>query len=735
MSISTPMGRAITMSEDMTDSLENFLTPRSIALIGASDRSAYSRGAFTTAQTLGFTDRVHMVNRSGAPAHGRPAVRKCTQISGPVDTAVVMVPAEGVKDALTDAAAAGIRYAVILTSGYQEIGEHGAQAQKDLVAHARKLDLRIMGPNCLGFINYLDRIGACAMRPEVPPRPGGMAIVSQSGAIGSSIGRFAHQQGIGVSHLASTGNESDLDICSVAHCLLDDDRVRSMVLFVETIRHPQRFISMAERAQRLERPIVVLKIGSGALTAKVARAHTGALVGDDRVFEEVCRKYGLIRVDSMEAAVTTAGLAVHTGPIKTGGVGIVSISGGACEIIADVADKRGVPLADFTPETLARLREIMPAIGTAQNPLDVTGAVVRDPSLFERAIAVVARDAGVGLIGCVQALPSNETHQIGANRELLRAVATGLNAAPVPGALVNQVSTPVTEYGSRAMEESGLKHVTGGLNAFLEAAGCLIRWSRQLHRSAQQARSVAPRVPPLQGGRPLSEFDTLKYLGEAGVPVVPAKLATNEREAVEAARAFDSGAVVKIASPDIAHKSDVGGVLLNLHGEAAVAAAFRAVITNGRTKCPGAHIDGAIVAPMRTGGLELIVGVARDPVWGPVLAVGFGGIWVEALNDTQLRLLPVTHEEIVAALSQLRASRLLRGYRGTPEADLNAVASAVVRIGEAALVLGEGLTALEVNPLFVKGAQVEALDALVVWSGSDATPEAAGGGDSAAPVH
>lgn len=691
--------------------LGSFLRPRTVALLGASDKSAWSRSAFTAAQALGFTERLHMVNRSATPAHGKPAVKRCVELGTAVDTAVVMLPAEAVPDALSDAAEAGIRNAVLLSSGYGETGGAGATLQAELLAHARALGIRIMGPNCLGFINYLDGIAACAMRSDIPPRPGPMAIVSQSGAIGSGISRFAHQQGMGISHLVCTGNEVDLDVSSIADALLDDERVRSIVMFIETVRNPDRFIAMAQRARRLERPVVVLKIGSSELTAKVAQAHTGALVGDDRVFDEVCRKHGVIRVNSIEDAAITGSLVAHTGPVRRGGLGVVSISGGACEIIADAADREGVPLAEFAPETMAALRDVMSAFATPHNPLDITGAAVRDPALFERTLAVVARDPGIGLVGCVQALPANETHQVGANRELLLHVARGLNASPVPGVMVNQAMTPVTDVGAQAMADSGLRHVSGGLNAFVGAVGRIFRWSRSLGTTEELTSTPAP-----SSARPTTEHETLGYLASHGVPVMPAELVTSAAAAAAAAKRIGGAVVVKIASADIAHKSDVGGVLLNLRGEDGAASGYTTVVANARAKLPDARIDGAIVAPMRSGGLELIVGVARDPVWGPVLAMGLGGVWVEILKDTQLRLLPLTKADVIAALEQLRASKLLKGYRGTPAADLDAVAEAIVRIGEAALALGPDLAALEVNPLYVNGSHVEALDALAVWN-------------------
>jgi len=697
-------------SDSAARPLANFLTPKGVVLIGASDRSAFSRTAFAAGSVIGYDERFFLVSRAGGEAHGRPTATDIRDYSGEVDTAVFMIPADGVMAKVAEAAEAGVRYAIVLASGFGELGSEGRAKQDALLAEMQRYGIRMMGPNCLGFINYLDRTAASTMKSQVPLRVGNLAIISQSGAIASGMARFAHQQGIGLSHIVATGNEADIDFTEIAAEIIRDDRVGGLAFFIETVRNPDRFLAMAELAQQNSKPLVMIKVGASALSAQAAVAHTGALVGDDKAFDAVCQHFGIIRVQSLEDAVLTAGLAAHTGRLGRGGLGVLSISGGACEIVADAAEAAGVDLVTFAPETLGRLSEILPDFGTAHNPLDVTGGVVANPELFEQALTVVGEDPGVAMVGVVQPLPASEDHRVGQNRQLLHALGQGFKKIGVPGTLVNQAVTPVTEVGAAAIAEAELPHVIGGLNTFVAAAGCVFRWSRHLDDPPAPLRAARSG----DGERPCSEVEALRYLNRKGVPTIPFEVVEGPDAAARIPPPSSDRLVVKIVSPDIPHKTEAGGVLLNV-APAEVSKAVETVMTRARTYKPDARLQGALIAPMRPPALEFVVGIARDPQWGPVLAIGLGGIWVEVMKDVQLRLAGVGAREIAAALRALRAAKLLSGYRGAEAVDVDRLAQVIEAIAAAALDLGPDLAALEVNPLRVAGAEIEALDALVIW--------------------
>lgn len=711
-----------------THPLSALFNPRSIAIVGASERSTWTLVMRSCIAGYGFDGRIFAVNRSGAPVFGWPGYSSCTAIGEACDAAYICVPFEGVPEALEDVGRAGIRAAVVLTSGYGETGAEGARLQRELADRATALGIRMLGPNCLGFANVTARTAITAIPARMAPLPGGgVGFVCQSGATAAELFEFAQQQGVGVSFFAATGNEAQIGIAEVVDYLVDDPSTRAIMVFAETIRNAERFAAAARRALAAGKPVVALKVGSSELAASVAAAHTGSMVGDDRVFDAACRQLGVIRVGSLEDLVVTAALLAQSGPLPPGGLGVASISGGACTLIGDQAEGAGVPLPKFSDETLRRLNEVLPDYAATLNPLDVTGAYVRDPGILERSLAIIGADPGVALRFCVMNLPWLPGMTT-PTPPMLAAAGAGLRAGRGPGLLVAQTIKPVSDVSREILLEHGIPGVTAGLDHAVRAAGRAIWWSTK-QRAVGAGNSVTarasigrgntePALPTLRDGAG-SEREVLNWLSRFGVPVSPSILTRSADAAVAHARTLGGAVVLKIVSPDIAHKTEVGGVRLRLQGDAEIAAAWYEIDANVRRAAPQARIDGILVAPMRDGGVELFVGSARDPDWGRVIVAGLGGIWVEVLKDSALRVLPVQRADVLEMLQGLRAAKILQGYRGSPAVDLEAVAEVVVKIGAAALALPERAAALEINPLWVKGSQVEALDALVTW---DARP-------------
>lgn len=694
------------------------LEPASIAIVGASDKSRWSATAFENLTQGGFQGRVHLVNPRGAMAHGRQVAKSCAELAAQVDIGLVMAPPGAVADAVADLAAAGARSAVILTAGFAETGAAGEGLQQRLRDVAGETGIRLLGPNCLGFINFTNRAYVWTTPVKAPSRNTGVAIVSQSGATAYFLSTLAYQQDVGLSHVVSTGNEADLDGSCFVEYLIEDSHVRSIAVFAETFRDPARFRRAAERALAVGKPLVVLKMGASEVTAKSAMAHTGALVGDDRVFDGICQQLGIIRVRSMEELLATADVVGRTGVLRPGGLCVVTNSGGVGEIAADTAALRGIALPEVSDATAAALRETIPDVATAHNPLDLTGSVT--PEQCEGAMRALGSAGDYAAILCpwyeIPTAPEQVNERL---TQLHRHLTRGMAAAPVPGLLVSYTNTVVNELARTIIAETGANYLACGLDRALSGLAGAFWWSQRQREHAGR-RAVQAVAPAVTQERPRSEREALDFLSRQGVPVVPARLAADAAQAVAAARAFGGPVVVKVASPDIAHKSDIGGVALNLQGDEAVRGAFDRVMAAARERCPEAHVEGAIVAPMRERGIELFVGFTRDPQWGPILAVGLGGVWVEVLQDVALRPLPVDAQEVRRMLAGLRGAKLLAGQRGIPAADLNAVAAAIAAIGDAILCLGPELEELDVNPLWVRGGQVEALDALFVWRAPEA---------------
>jgi len=356
--------------------LTRLFRPRIVALVGASDKSAFSQIAYHNLVQFGFGEHTYLVSRRGTPTHGQPTVTSCAPIGEPVDVAYVMVPQAGLLEALDDAAAAGIRNACVLSAGYAEAGEAGRAAQAELARHAAGLGMVLLGPNHLGFANLTDGVPVCSV-PGLPRVPGPVALLSQSGASSSAMTDFAAMANVGLSYLVTLGNEAMITAGHVLDYLVDDPGTRAVAVFMETVRDPETFRRAARRAAEAGKAIVVLKAGSSALSARTAAAHTGALVGDARVVDAVFADLGIIRVDSIEDMLITAGAAAALGRLGRTGIGIVSISGGACDIVADRADDLGADLPELAPATRDALAAAMPAYGTVQNPLDVTGNLAK----------------------------------------------------------------------------------------------------------------------------------------------------------------------------------------------------------------------------------------------------------------------------------------------------------------------------------------------------------------------
>lgn len=700
------------MAAESAHPLDTLFAPRSIAVVGATEKSPWTGFIAKNFADFAYPGKVFAINRGGIDVFGMKGFASCVAVGEPIDVAFITVPQGSVLDALADAAAAGVRNAVILTSGYGEAGAEGIALQEELLARTAEWGMNIWGPNSLGFNNVSARAPISAIPAVLPILDPRIAIVSQSGATASELNEFAHSQNIGTSFVAATGNEGQLTLSDVVDYLVDHDETRAIAVFAESIRDPARFEQAATRARARRKPIVILKIGRSELATEVAKAHTGSLAGNDKVFDAICDRLGIIRVFSPEDLITTAGLLAATGPLPGPGLAFVSISGGACTLVADGAEEAGVLVPPHPPETAAALAAAMPGFGSTLNPLDVTGAVVRDTGLLERVIPIAAASPDVGVLAFNISVPVFEG-QAGLP-PALSAIGRAVKAIDKPAIMVLTTAKSLTDVTRAAIAEHGLPHIVCGIDAMLRAVGKAAWWSQQLSRT--------PPALLLAGGRPLgstkptldTERAVLDYLAARAIPVIPARVVTSRAEAESVA--LDGPLVMKIQSPDIAHKTEAGGVRLNV-AQGAIGDAYddiRAAVAAAR---PDARIEGVIVSPMRSGGVELLVGVTRDAVWGPTITVGFGGVLVELVADVAIAPLPVTAGQVKDMLDGLRGARLLQGFRNMEATDLDRLAEVVARIGDEAIRLGPDLESLEVNPLLVRGTEIEALDGLVSWKG------------------
>lgn len=709
--------------------LRELFRPSSIALVGASDDSRWSLNTYMNLRAGGFTGRMVMVNPRRRVVHGEPAVPSLRSLDSPVDLAYVMVGPDHILDVVDDAAAAGVRQMVVLTAGFSETGDAGRALERALEERVRAAGITVLGPNGNGFVNAADGIMPYGLPLPLPLVRGGIGVVLQSGALASAVLALAQARMAGISLLVSMGNEGQVRATDVMDYLVADPATRVIACFLEGIRDADAFAEVAQRALQAGKPLVVLKTGRSAAGAKSALAHTGALVGDDAVHDAALQRLGVIRVRSLEDLITTAALLDAVGPPPGRRMAVVTASGGACDVIADRAADEGLELPPFTPATVERLRQELPAFATPQNPLDVTGYVLMDRTLQRRAAEIVAEDTACDFLAVVLEPPRALLPDAETVRASLAAWSALSRASAHPVLLMSNAMTDIPEPARALVAELGL-HFAGGMEHALTALGHAVRWRERreqwLRAHAEGGRPWRPAlVRTLARGRSgddavprpddWSEWRARAYLAERGIPLVPGRLARTPEDAAQAAEEFCGPLVLKIQSPDLPHKSDVGGVVLGVQGPDAARAAWQDMWTRIRQMHPHVRLEGVLVSPQRAGGVELMVGMMPDPVWGWVLAVGTGGIFVEVLRDTRLAVWPVTEDEIVGMLRSLRGAPLLLGARGREPADLGRVAGVVRRLGEIAVEAGPGLAALEVNPLWVSGTQVEVLDALIRW--------------------
>jgi len=697
------------------EQLRSFFQPKNIALIGATDNSLWSISTYENLKNHGFSGSIYCVNPNKKMVHGEKAYPSIRDIKKPIDLAYIMVSTKHLLQLMQEAADANVQNLVLLTSGFSEIGEKGKELEKKVLKLAEENNQIILGPNGNGFIHITEKITPYGLPLPQSLKPGSVGVVLQSGALASQLVTLSETRHIGLSLLVSMGNETMVSMTDVIDYLIEDKNTKVIALFIESIRQTKEFARVAQKALESGKPIVALKIGRSEESARSAMAHTGALVGDDVVNDAAFRQLGVIRVHSLEDLMTTAGLLGHTLHLPGRNMGVVTPSGGACDIIADRSADENILLPDFAPETVKQLESIVPDFSTVNNPLDITGYVVVDRTLMFRTIDVVINDPHLDFVFCLLDPPRVKPDNADDLLTQYKKLKERLDYLQRPVIFVMNVGVDVSEFGKTLMEETNINFV-GGMEHGMTAIGNALWWNEQKNNIEMSFKLNQKTLHSSDNNQmssvQWSEYNAREYLIKQDVPVVPGKLATNSEKAITAAKEVGYPVVMKIQSELIAHKSDVGGVALNLQTDEEVKKAYQNMIDKVNSNHEASNINEVLISPMRKGGTEILVGLVKDPLWGYVLTVGLGGIFVEIFKDTSLRILPVNQQEIVSMLKELKSAPLLSGARGQAAADICHIANVIYKIIEAADKLS-GLEVLEVNPLFVKGETVEALDAFI----------------------
>ena len=691
--------------------LQALLAPRSIALVGASEGSSWSQALVTNFATLGFQGRLHLVHPHHSELFGLPCHRSVSAIPDQVDCAYVMTGTAVASEVVEDCGQKGVRSVVMLTAGFKEVGAEGAQQERALVERCRELGITMLGPNCLGFVNYAERIPAYGLLLPGPLLAGGIALASQSGGMLLPFHRLAMSRGIGLAISVSIGNEGMCTASDFLAYFVERDDIRVVGALLEGIRDPAGFLRAAELAQTAGKPLVILKVGRSQAANRATIAHTGSLAGADAVMDAVFRQHGIIRVDTPEELIETCALLATSGWPPGGRTAVVSTSGGAASLIPDLAIGTRVEIPDFAPSTKVRLAAILPSFGHPQNPLDTTGVIVNQPKLLAACAEAVAAEHGFDVLLVNSDAPRDPGSNPAGIEERVASLAEVVHRAPLFTAIAATVSTELSAFGMETLARHRL-HFANGLALGVRALDNAIFYGQaRARRRPAPSRTQRPAPTFLSDHTGvLADPLTKRLLAAYGLSAPPERLTHSPDEAVAAAEAIGFPVVVKVQSADIPHKTEVGGVKLDVRGADEVRAAYELV-----SNCsPGAQVDGVLIARQVFPVAELIVGVKQDDHFGPVLLVGFGGIFTEAIQDVSIRLPPIDEETAQEMLTELRGVEVLRGARGRPAADLAAVSRVLVALGDLALDMGDRLAELDVNPLFALPDGALAGDALVV---------------------
>ncbi|MBM3645203.1 MAG: bifunctional acetate--CoA ligase family protein/GNAT family N-acetyltransferase [Alphaproteobacteria bacterium] len=702
-----------------TRNLDKLLRPKSVVAIGASARAG-SVGAAVTANLLGggFAGEIHLVNARGGEIAARRVHRRLSGLPTPADLAVIMTPPATVPDLIQELGAMGTRAAVIITAGPgtgADATELNRRWRQDILDQARPHLLRVVGPNCIGFA--APRIGLNAGFGPPGVKPGPIAAIAQSGAVLAALADWGAAQGVGFSTMVSMGDMADVDFGDVLDALARDTETRAVLMYVEAITQARKFMSAARGIARLK-PVIVLKAGRHAAAATAAISHTGSMAGSAAVYDAAFARAGLVRVAGLGElfdAAETLGYGLRP---RTERLAILTNGGGVGIVATDLLLDQGGEMAAVAPATIARLDATLPRAWSRGNPVDIVGDA--DPARYVAALAALAEDKEVGAVLAMN-VPTALTPPLDVARAIAESAAS--RAVPVLGCWIggpsaaagrdalHRAGIPAFDTPLRAVR--GFSHVVQyrrGQRALMRTPPSIPERPRDIERVRAIVRAAAE-----EGRRLLTEPEAKAVLAAYGIATVPTETARDPEEAGVIAARLGGPVALKILSRDIAHKSDVGGVALDLLGERAVREAARAMADKARRLAPTARLDGFVVQPMvkRADAVELILGAAEDPVFGPVVMVGHGGVAAEVIDDKALALPPLDPVLAEEALSRTRVERLLRGYRGRAPADRAAVGEVLVRLSDLIAETDE-IAELDINPLLVDAAGVIALDARIV---------------------
>lgn len=701
--------------------ISRLMRPRSIAIVGVSpERSSAGFLMLKTLEDYAYPGAIHLVSRNRSEINGRPCVKTIEDLPQGVDAAMLLIPRVAIEDAVKSCAKKGVGAIVIFAAGFGEAGGEWKAAQDRIAAIATGAGIALCGPNCLGLVDFVNRIPLTFSQQLGPPLDvaSGVVVVAQSGGLAGVVRVALRAKGIPVTSWVSTGNEAVLGLEDYAGYLIEEKTTQVVACFAEQIRKPQRFLEVAARARVLGKPIILLHAGISEAARESARSHTGALVGDYAVMRTQLAHGAVLQVESLEELIDVSELMMRFRVPPTKGCAVVTDSGAIKGMTLDLCDALGLDLPPLTPELQAQLQAELPDFVGASNPLDLTAQAITHLDMYQRTIAPLLDDERYGSLVLTAIVSSASEYALIKGRASLKPL-LGAKKPAIYAMLGDEAEVP-----PQLIEEcraSNVPFFRSPERAF-RALARITAYGRALEKAKTRDSATLLRFPALRGEGALGEAASKAHLAACGFAIPQGRLATSREKAREASAVLGFPLAAKLQSPGAAHKSDIGGVILGIADAAALDRAWERLEAVARER--SLALDGVLVERMAKPGVEMILGARRDPQWGPVLALGLGGVFAEALAD--IRILPVGlgETEIEEEIRRLRGARLLAGHRGAPPADITALTRAVALLGQ--IIAAEPRIAeIDINPLLVlpRGEGVLALDALII---ADPAPDALG---------
>lgn len=685
--------------------LEKMFRPCSVAVVGASgDPEKLGGRTLLHLKELGYQGRIYPINVSAKEVQGLPAWRSVADLPETPDCALILLPAPLVAQAIDDCAAKGVKFAQVLSSGFAEEGGEGVAMQARLGEQARVHGIRLTGPNCLGSISPPDGFFGTfsSLLATAKPPPGSVGVATQSGAYGSHIYAVAGFRGIGISRAIATGNEVDIDVAEAIDYLVDDPGTRVICASLEGCSNGDGLRRALLKAAAARKPVVIMKVGSTEVGAAAAATHTGSLAGEDRVIDTVFRECGALRVSSIEEMLDVAYVCAIAPLPPLASAGIVSVSGGIGVLMADACIEAGLSVPALSADALDAIHAVQPMAG-GRNPIDTTAQLAGRLQVIETISQSMMDGADLGAMFFYLAHLGRDMKRFPKVEGAFLALRRNQ-----PDRTVVAVMTHIDEVRQQ-LEAMGVPVFEDPTRAVRAVAGAARL--RRLQAEAQPVPGIAAAAP--FGMTIANEAQAKALLAAAGVPVLPEEACTSAETAAVAADRLGYPVVMKILSDDIPHKTEVGGVMLNVPDAAAVRAAFATLMERAGVARPDARLDGVLVAPMVRGGVETIIGTLTDPVFGPMVMFGLGGVAVELFRDVAFASAPLTPQRAEALIDASRGAALLKGWRGGPALDRAALVEALCGLSRFAAAHADEIDSVEVNPFLVRETGACALDALV----------------------